>query len=311
MVNSLCDDLRLLYQPMNEEVEVLNSSYIINCVLNVLLSLTAIILNGVTIQALRRTSSLPKPLKTLLLSLAVSDLGVGFLCQPFYVALLVKWLQGNSESTCILYTVFLSAMGLFSVPTFFGIIALSVDRFLAIHLHLRYQELVTHKRVVTAVISMWAFSALFSLARLWIPKDFFSVLFIVIVVFCLLTTTLLYCKIYLAVRRHREQIEAMQAQHGTQNDETANAFGLRKSAVGTFYVYLVFVLCYLPQTCRFIVVVVAGPSTFTKGLTYCCWTLIFLNSSLNPVIYCWKMRHIRSAVLDILRNVLPSHDAHN
>jgi len=307
MANSLCDELRLLYQPKSEEVEALNSSYIVNCILNVLLSLTAIILNGVTIQALRRTSSLPKPLKTLLLSLAVSDLGVGFLCQPFYVVLLVKWLQRNSESTCTLYTVFVSAMGMFSVPTFFGIMALSVDRFLAIYLHLRYQELVTHKRVVAAVISIWAFSVLFSLARLWIPKDFFSVMFIVIALVCLLTTALLYYKIYLAVRRHREQIEALQVQQGTQNDETANVSGLRKSAVGTFYVYLVFLICYLPQTCRFIAVVVSGSSTFTKGLTYYCWTLIFLNSSLNPVIYCWKMRHIRHAILDILRNVLPSH----
>ena len=307
MVKSLCDELRLLYQPTSEEIEALNSSCIVNCILNVLLSLTAITLNGVTIQALRRTSSLPKPLKTLLLSLAVSDLGVGVLCQPFYVVLLVKWLQGNSESTCTLYTVFVSAMGLFSVPTFFGIMALSVDRFLAIHLHLRYQELVTHKRVVAAVISIWAFSALFSLARLWIPKDVFFMMFIVIALVCLLTTTLLYCKIYSVVRRHREQIEALQVQQGTENDEMVNPSRLRNSAAGTFYVYLVLLVCYLPQTCRFIAVVISGSSTFTKGLTYYCWTLIFLNSSLNPVVYCLKMSHIRHAMLDILRNVLPSH----
>ena len=307
MVNSLCDELRLLYQPTSTEIEVLYSSYVVNCILNVLLSLTAITLNGVTIQALRRSSSLPKTLKTLLLSLAVSDLGVGFLCHPFYVVLLVKWLQGSSASTCTLYTVYVTAMGLFSVPTFFGIMALSVDRFLAIHLHLRYHELVTHQRVVSAVISIWALSASFSLARFWIPKSVFFLLFIIIVLFCLLTTTLLYCKIYLAVRRHREQIEALQVQQGTQNDETVNPLRLRKSAVGAFYVYLAFLVCYLPQTCRHIAVVVSGSSTVTKALTYYGWTLIFLNSSLNPVIYCWKMKHIRRAVMDILRNILPSH----
>ena len=158
MVNSLCDELRLLYQPTSAEIEVLYSSYIVNCTPNVLLSLTAVTLNGVTIQALRRTSSVPKTLKTLFLSLAVSDLGVGFLCQPVYVVLLTKWFQGNTESTCTLYTVFVTAMGLFSVPTFFGVMALSVDRFLAIHLHLRYQELVTHKRVVAVVIVIWVLS---------------------------------------------------------------------------------------------------------------------------------------------------------
>ena len=31
-------------------------------------------------------------------------------------------------------------------------------------------------------------------------------------------------------------------------------------------------------------------------------TFVFPNSSLNPVIYCWKMRHIQHAIMDILRN---------
>ena len=46
-------------------------------------------LNIVTIHAIRKTLSLPKTfkLKTLLPSLAVSDVGVGFSVQPFYSAL--------------------------------------------------------------------------------------------------------------------------------------------------------------------------------------------------------------------------------
>ena len=41
---------------------------------------------------------------------------------------------------------------LFSTASFLGVVAVSVDRFLAVHLHLRYQELVTHKLVVVVVI---------------------------------------------------------------------------------------------------------------------------------------------------------------
>ena len=57
----------------------LHSTLVINCVFNALLSSTAIVLNIITIQALRKTSSLSKTLKALLLSLAVSDLGAGLL----------------------------------------------------------------------------------------------------------------------------------------------------------------------------------------------------------------------------------------
>ena len=63
--------------------------YIANCVLNAFLSYTAIMLNSATIHATRKTSSLPKTLKTLLLSLCVSDLGVGLFAQPLNIAFLV------------------------------------------------------------------------------------------------------------------------------------------------------------------------------------------------------------------------------
>ena len=44
-------------------------------------------------------------------------------------------------------------------------------------------------------------------------------------------------------------------------------------------------------------------SVTVKKLHYFSLTVVFMNSSLNPLIYCWKMRHIRHAVINILRNV--------
>ena len=167
MKNLVCEEL-LLYHPTSTEDENLRSWYIVNCVFNAFLTITAIIFNSVTIQALRKTSSLPKPLETLLLSLAVSDLGVGLLVEPFYIFLLVKWLQ-RDNSTDAACTAFYLIMGLFSGASFVGVVALSVDRFSAIRLHLRYQELVTYKRIVVLVISIWISSALLSLVSLLVP----------------------------------------------------------------------------------------------------------------------------------------------
>ena len=79
--------------------EGLNLTLVVNCFFNAFLSFTAIVLNIITMQALRKTSSLPKTLKTLLLSLAVSDLGVGLLVQPLYVAILVMKIKQNTNST--------------------------------------------------------------------------------------------------------------------------------------------------------------------------------------------------------------------
>jgi len=303
MKNPFCEKL-VIFQPSSRENENLRSWYTVNCILNAFLTISAIILNSVTIQALRKTSSLPTPLKPLLLNLAVSDLGVGLLVEPFYFGLLVKWLQrdDSTDATC---TSFLSSSYLFSLASFSGVMALSVDRFLAVHLHLRYQELVTHKRVVVVVISIWVFSAFLSLFYLWVSRNIFYALIAIIGVVYLVFSAMLHFKIYFAVRRHRIQVHALQV---AQNDQLANAARLRKSAVGVFYVYLVFLLCYLPRICSFAVVVVSDFSPGVKVLVSFSTTLLFLNSSLNPVIYCWKMRHIRRAVLDIVRNIFPSHN---
>ena len=151
---------------MTEAEGLHTPTLVANCVLNGFLSYTAIVLNIITIQALRKTSSLPKTLKTLLLSLSISDLGVGLLVQPLYVAFLAMEITKNSKNTDnIIAAYWAIPNSLFVFPSFFGVFAITVDRFLAIHLNLRYQELVTQKRVVTVVISFWVFSVLIACFR--------------------------------------------------------------------------------------------------------------------------------------------------
>ena len=293
---------------MTEANKALYSSYMANCVFNAFLSYTAIMLNSVTIYATRKTSSLPKPLKILLLSLAVSDLGVGLLVQPLHIARFVMEVEPNAEDNPTyktLFSVYLILVNLFYYASFFGVTALCVDRFLAIHLHLRYQELVTHTRVVAVAISIWVFGASLSLIGLLAARRDKYIVFATIEVFCLITTALLYCKIYLAVRHHANQIHALQVQLDAQNGEMANAARLRKSAIGTFYVYLVFLFCYLPTNCFHFATFNSGWSTNVKIFASYTATLVFLNSSLNPLIYCWKLRQIRHTVMDILRKIVP------
>ena len=81
---------------MTGEEGLFNALLVANCVLNAFLSFIAIVFNIIAIQALRKTS-LAKPLKTLLLSLAMSDLGVDLLVQPLYIAVGVGEIRRNSN----------------------------------------------------------------------------------------------------------------------------------------------------------------------------------------------------------------------
>ena len=292
---------------MNETQEF-SSTYLVNIIFNAFLCYTAIMLNSITIHAIRKTSSLPKPLKTLLLSLAVSDLSVGLLVHPLYIAVLAMGLEQNPEykttlrNTDIAFTIIGDSL---SWASFFGVVALTVDRFLAIHLHLRYQEFVTHKRVVAVVISIMVLSSILSSFPWWIPvtNDWLRI-YTSLEIVCLVIIGILYCKIYSTVRRHRNQIQSLQVQQdeGQNQEMMANVARLVKLAVGTFYVYLVFLLCYSPHLCLRIALIISGQKTTTTHISFYTFTMMLLNSSLNPLIYCWRMRHIRHAVINIMQN---------
>ena len=101
----------------------------VNYVFNAFLCLTTIVLNIITIQALRKTSSLPKTLKTLLLSLAVSDLGVGLLVQPLYVAILVMNIEENSNNTAYysVYKAYLIQKRVLVLASHLGVFALTFE----------------------------------------------------------------------------------------------------------------------------------------------------------------------------------------
>ena len=85
-----------------------------------------------------------------------------------------------------------------------------------------------------------------------------------------------------------------------------NSAKLRIPTVGTFYSNLVFL--FVIYQWFFFAPFNSGWSTNVKILASYTATLVFLNSSLNPLIYCRKMRHIRHTVMEILKTIVPSHD---
>ena len=184
-----------------------------------------------------------------------------------------------------------------------SVVAVSVDRFFAVHLHLRYQELVTHRRVVVAMISIWVYSAFVSLITLWGPNNALYLISTINAAFGFIITLVVYIRIYLTVRRHKNEIQSIQIRNEAQSEEIKNLTVLIKSTVGIFYVYLVLLICYLPYLICVTVIRIYGSTTALKTLYIYSVTLMYLNSSLNPVIYCWKMRHIRHAIVDILRKM--------
>ena len=74
--------------------------------------------------------------------------------------------------------------------------------------------------------------------------------------------TMVYIRIYLAVRRHKNKIQALQVQQVPQPNELANLSSLFKFAVAIFYLYFVFLVCYLSYLISFFL-----PRKFTARMS--------------------------------------------
>ena len=297
-----------------EEAREFTPSLVLNCVVNSFVSYATVMLNIVLIVALRRTSSLPKTLKALILSVALSDIGMGVLVQPLNIARLLMEIKNTNHHWNETYKDVVRTIGrTLGYVSFFGVTTISVDRFLAIHLHLKhqelltYQEFVTYKRVVAAVILSWLLSAFLALTGVLSGGYVCNLASVTVALVCLLTMGLIYFKIYIAVRRHTVQVHAQPAQAVAPNEENRSNFErLRKTAVGTFYVYLLFLACHLPIA----IVILTGRKTNKKRQHFKIYahTLLYLSSSLVPLVYCWKFRHIRCAIKNILRDIFASQN---
>ena len=300
-----------------KEVADFSPCLIINVVVNFFSCYTTIVLNILNIVlkfALRRTSSLPKTLKALILSLTISDLSTGLVAQPLYIADMIMQIPETDDQET--YKDIDRALRLtgrtLGYASFFGVTTISVDRFLAIHLHLKhqelltYQEIVTYKRVVATVILSWILGAFLALNGVLNSEYRCNSVGIAVGMACLLTMGLIYFKIYIVVRRHTVQVHAQPAQAVAPNEENPSNFErLRKTAVGTFYVYLLFLACHLPIA----IVILSGPQmNKMKHLLIYARTLLYLSSSLVPLVYCWKFRHIRCAIKNILRDKFASQN---
>ena len=272
------------------------SIVIINCALNAPLMLISIIGNALVLAAILRTPSIRSTSMIMLCSLAVSDLLVGFVAQPLYIA---DELQRLKKEDFLLYR--LSAMiGFFLCGVSLGTMAtISVDRYMALHYHMRYAALVTKSRVRCTLGIIWliVFSSLGF--YLW-NKFVYHLMAGIFTALCLAICTFSYIKIYTIVRQHHLQIKAQQQSVKSSNTGNMNMLRLKNSAINTFIFYICMIVCYFP----YVVLLTMFGTIYKDWKTE--WTfattVVFMNSSINPILYCWRLRELRAAVVKIARH---------
>ena len=277
----------------NFEIDELPVIQIINCILNIPTSLTATLGNVLVLISMWRTPSLHSPSNLLLVGLALSDLSVGIIVQPIFLINSIAKMKGLANLFCISSVLVLVIGATLCGVSLMTLTAISVDRYTALYLHLRYKEIVTLKRVFAILVSIWLACILYGVSYLWNPtiQHYLSVIFIF---FGLLVGMIAYCMIYQVVRHHQAQIQAIQV--GQQEPNSLNLSTHRKSFVNMLLIYFVFLFCYLPFLVARAVILSTGPTVSKHSAIEITFSLVSINSTLNPLLYCWRFQNIRAAV---------------
>ena len=266
---------------------------------NVIFSITSLLGNILVLTALQKETSLHPPSKLLFRCLSCTDLCVGLISQPiftFYHMTIVNkdWeLCEMTESLAFISAAILCGESITTLT------AISVDRLLALLSRLRYRQIVTLNRVRLFVIISWIGSILSAMTYLWNKFVFFmgSCAWILLLV-CI--SSCCYLKIYVSLRRRQTQVHGSQVNAGA----SLNIVRYKKTVSSALWIHLTLVVCYLPYT-------IATAVSILHSLRLCsaiAWNitgiLVFINSSLNPFLYCWKLREVRQAVKQTIRQWL-------
>ena len=267
---------------------------------NTVLSLIAFLGNTLILVALHKESSLHPPSKLLLRSLATTDLCVGIIVQPLYVTYFLslvneRWNICRNAIAVVNLTGY--TLGLVSLLT---LTTISVDRLLALLLGLRYRQVVTFKRMCLTVTLSWVVCTIGSTLHLWNHRITLRYSNSVISV-CLLTSFFCYTKIFIKLRHNQVQPQGNVNQGQPSQIVSLNRARYRKTVSSVLWVQLTVVACYLPRGIVELLVLQRGLSPSLLLVRYFTATLVFINSSLNQILYCWKIGEVRQAVKDTLR----------
>ena len=268
--------------------------------INLPLSIFAIIGNLLIIITLRKVSCLHPPSKLLLSCLACTDLGVGLTSQPLYYVFIMA---PEHSRVCF----FASLLSLITGSIFCGvssstITAISVDRLLALSLGLRYKQVVTMRRVKALVGTHWV---LWTIIMLVAFQNYSIFLGIASAVFLLgiMISSFCYTKIYRTLRLSQAQVQS-QGHQGQQNEEATplNKARYKKTVSTALWVQMALLVCYLPFALVHGFASITEPETplfnFVLSITT---SLMLSNSTINPILYCWRMREMKRAVKHTIR----------
>ena len=265
------------------------------------LSISAVVGNVLIIVVLHKVSSLHPPSKLLLACLAFTDLSVGLIAHPLFCGLLF---QSERPSSCSRFFIVIKTSLLFSGVSLSTMTAISVDRLLALLLGLRYRQVVTVRRVKISIVALWILYSSVVMMAIYGNRRMASGVSSAGFLMCIVISTFCYTKIYRTLRLSQVQVQD-QSHQGQPNEEGTplNKERYKKTVSTALWVQITLLACYVPFGLVSVFVITASRTPSIVFAWLLSITLLYFNSTLNPLLYCWKMRELRQEMKNAIRKI--------
>jgi len=292
----LCSNSTALYE---DYVFIGNLIKVLAIVILLIACPLVILLNALVIVAIKKNRRLQTRSNILLASLAGTDLAMGLTSQPVFIAENISRLASRSLSAYgTLYDITTDILvRVLCLASLFHLVLISADRFVAMKCSLRYHTIMTKFRITVAVACSWLVAVACSIFNKVSPE-----IRIVPIMTAISLVVIIYChgSVYFVCRRHLIQIKSVQP-----SQEVAAKFLEEKKAWKTTGIVMggVF-MCYILGFLSLLLPIISPANkkildTLLPSTLY--GSFIILNSLLNPVIYCWRSKVIRKAILQLLK----------
>ena len=284
--------LFLTYYEMNK-TPALVTIYIAASVWNIFLLMTAIIANGFVCTAIVTNHELRTTWNTLIGVLSVSDFLVAATVQPLY---LVRRLMELQERYRCWVVVTYRVLWHLSIGTSFLVLCLiACERYIALFFTFKYKQLVTISRILYLTGFLVASWTVFVISRfIGLQNETYYAAATCFIVVFIGVITVAYVRIFKLARRHHTQI-------GVMSVETSSKIAReQKLTKTTAYIVGSVLTCYSPLLISIVTMKFFSEEIFHYYVFPITDCMVFCNSSLNPLIYCWRNAELRRRIAKLL-----------
>ena len=268
-------------------------------IINIITCPFTVVLNVLVMVSVKIKPRLKTKSNIALACLATTDGIMGLIGQPLFIAEITAILKEELSSVhCTVIHICSSTLSVLAGASLLHLVLVNLERYMAIKHSLTYTTMVTKSRIFYSSSIAWITTLIITVTPTITKKFIFRFISMMTGSLCIVITIVCQVTLYLEARRHEKEIASQQV-----SIEARQKFLKEKKAFKVTTTVVVFLLLtYLPLYAVLVLLeeYVIDSVNMRYIVFFITSSMVILNSLINPIIYCIRIRQFRVAFVEIL-----------